>query len=315
MIAKRSRQPRPRTLLAHTSGVPREHASARTALLLLTSLLLGTAIGAFWASRPKESSIPMAPSQSSNSSAVLSQKTKTILEGLTSPVELRFYSVLDPASAPESLRLFAARVDQLLATYQTEANRKILVTRSNSQSYANMNAAITDGMKPFNEDKGEPSFLGIAVIKQNQKTALSELQPEWESALEPDITRAILTTLNVAPLANPVVAAVAKPNTAALQEVKQAIPNLDSISVADGTRLLREASLKEFAAAANQLQAQLQDAQQRLKDAQNSGSESDQQAAMKNLQQVQTDLTEQLKKIAAKGQAQVEALKQLKSGG
>ena len=315
MILRRCPQPRPLSGPSHRRGPHRETGNARTVLLVLASLFFGTAIGAFWASRSKETSAPSVTSQPSDPSAALSQKTKTVLGGLTSPVELRFYSVLDPASEPESLRAFAGRVDQLLVTYQREANGKIVVTRSNSLSYANVNAAVAEGIKPFHEDKGEPSFLGLVVIKQNQKTALPELQPEWESALEPDITRAILTTMNAAAQANPVAPAVAKANTAALEEIRQVIPNLDSISVAEGTRILREASLKEFTAAATQLQAQLKDAQQRLQDAQNSGSESDQQAAMKNLQQVQSDLTEQLKKIAAKGQAQINALKQLKSGG
>jgi len=296
------------------TGTKLERAEVRIILLVLASLLLGAAVGAYWVYRPHPAS-PSGPEEKSLSeNAALSESSKAVLSRLASPVEIRFYSVLDPARSPDSLRAFAGRVEQLLAVFQREANGKLSITHSNSQSYANMNAAQRDGIKPFDEEKGEPSYLGIAVINKDQKASLSQLSPEWEAALEYDIARAILSTINDKASVKASLAMTPKVDPSSVEEIKRLIPNAESVSLAEATRILREASFKEFAAAANQFQTQLSQAQDRLKTAQNGGSEADQQSAIKDLQQVQAEQSARLKEIAAKAQAQIEALKQLKSG-
>ena len=45
--------------------------------------------------------------------------------------------------------------------------------------------------RPFNIDKGEPCYLGVALAFKGHKESLSRLSPDWEQAVEPDITRAI----------------------------------------------------------------------------------------------------------------------------
>jgi len=291
-----------------------ERGEAKIILLVLASFLLGAAVGAYWVYRRPAPSAPGPQEQSLSQAAGLSESSKAVLSHLVSPVEIRFYSVLDPARSPDSLRAFAGRVDQLLAAFQREANEKLTVTLSNSQSYANMNAAQRDGIKPFDEDKGEPSFLGIAVINKDQKASLPQLSPGWEPALEYDIARAILGTMNTAASVSASLAMTPKVDSSSVEEIKRLIPNIESVSLADATRILREASVTEFAAAANQFQTQLSQAQSRLKAAQNGGSKAEQQAAIKDLQQVQAEQTARLKEIAAKAQAQIEALKQVKSG-
>lgn len=291
-----------------------ERAEVRIVLLVLAAFLLGAAAGAYWVYRPREVGTPEPQSAAPNSSAGLSESTKKILSNLTAPVQIRFYSVLDPANTPEAWRAFAGRVDQLLVAFQHEANGKLILMHSNSLAYANAKSAMADGMNPFNEEKGEPSFLGIAVINQEQKASLPQLSPEWESALEADISRAILRTVRTAAPAAASGTIAAKRDSPSLDEIKRLVPNLESLSLADATRALREASFKEFATAATQFQTQLNEAQERLKTAQTGGSDAEQQAAVKNLQEVQAEQTARLKEIAAKSQAQVEALKQLKSG-
>ena len=101
--------------------------------------------------------------------AALSDSTKAVLQRLNSPLEIRFYSLLDPASVPDSLPAFAGRVDQLLSAYEQEANGKLKVSPLNTQSPANANAALADGIKPFNLEKGDACFLGIAVASQARK--------------------------------------------------------------------------------------------------------------------------------------------------
>ena len=85
------------------------------------------------------------------------------------------------------------------------------------------------------------------------------------------------------------------------------------MSVEEGTRILREAALKDFTTAANEMAAQVKEAQQRLAQVQNGGSDADQQAAMKHLQQVQAKQTEKLNQIASRSKAQIDALQQLKA--
>jgi ABC transporter family protein len=296
------------------TGRNTERAEVRIVLFVLASFLLGAAAGAFWAYRPQAAAATDTQNQNASQPGGLSESTRAVLSRLSSPVEIRFYAVLDPANSSESVRAFASRIDQLLAAFAREANGKISVTHSNSQAYANVKAASADGLKPFNEDKGEPDFLGMVVINKDQRTALPQLSPDWEPALEADIARAILSTIPTVASASTTVATASKLDLSSVEEIKRSIPNLDSVSLAEATRTLREASFKDFALAASQFQTQLKEAQQRLKEAQNGGSETEQQAAIKNLQQVQDEQTARLKQIAAKAQAQVELLKQLKSG-
>ncbi len=99
---------------------------------------------------------------------------------------------------------------------------------------------------------------------------------------------------------------------AAIEDVKRALPNYASLSVDEGTEILRQAALKKFAAAAQELQSQVARAQAELSQAE-SQSPADQQAAMKHLQQVQAEQTQKLQQIGGQLQTQITALKQLKN--
>jgi hypothetical protein len=202
----------------------------------------------------------------------------------------------------------------LLAAYQQQANGKITLTHSDSQANSDPNAAIADGIKGFDLDKGEGCYLGLSLSGNGKKEVLAKLSPEWEPALEADISRAIERLAETSSSAKPV-AGRAPPDTASIVEVQQIIPDTASVSLEDGTRILKTASLKEFTAAVNEMQAQVREAQARLEQAQKGASPSEQDSALKHLQEVQTAQALKLKEIAAKSQAQIEALKQLKSSG
>ena len=66
------------------------------------------------------------------------------------------------------------------------------MTRFGSETNANPNAALADGIKGFNLEKGEGCYLGIALSSKGKKEVLPQLSPEWEPALESDVSRAIL---------------------------------------------------------------------------------------------------------------------------
>ena len=99
---------------------------------------------------------------------------------------------------------------------------------------------------------------------------------------------------------------------AAIEDVKRALPNYASLSVDQGTEILRQAALKKYAAAAQELQSQVAQAQAELSQAE-SKSPADQQAAIKHLQQVQAEQSQKLQQIGGQLQTQITALKQLKN--
>jgi len=98
---------------------------------------------------------------------------------------------------------------------------------------------------------------------------------------------------------------------AAIEDVKRALPNYASLTVDQGTEILREAALKKYAAAAQELQSQITQAQAELNQAEGK-SLAEHQAAMKHLQQVQAEQSQKLQQIGGQLQTQVAALKQLK---
>jgi hypothetical protein len=240
---------------------------------------------------------------------VLSDSTKAVLKNLDSPVEIRFYSLLDQASVPAATFAFADRINQLLAEFQHVAGGKISVTHHDSLSDAD--AASADGLKPFNLDKGNACFLGLTVVCGGQKESLPQIQPEWEPALEFDLARAILHV--TATPATSVVKASAPISPEVTNEIVRLIPDLKGTSLEDGTRILREAALQEFTAAGTEMERQIQVAQQQLADAQNGRSDAEQQAAMKHLQQVQLEQAEKLKQIASRLQDQLTVFQQMKA--
>jgi len=283
---------------------------AKALFLAMGTFLLGAGVTGLWLHRggPK----PRAGAAQSVQHVVLSENTRSVLARLKSPVELRFYSLLDPASVSDSLKSFAGRVDGLVSEYERAANGKIKVTRFESQSYTNADSAVRDGIRAFNADKGDACFLGIALVLNDHRESLSRLAPEWEAALEPDLTRALdrLIEANRPP---PPPLPVSQSQSNAVQEVKAMIPDMAAVSLQDGTRLLRESALKEFQTLAKESEARIKQAQQALADAQAGKSEAEQAAARKQLQQVQSEQMEKLKALAAKSQDQVEAFEHLKA--
>jgi hypothetical protein len=279
--------------------------SVRIIILSLACFLAGIGLSAAWLSRSTQHEAGRVVSNDGNAPA-LSDATKAVLHRLHSPVEIRFYSMLDASSVDASFQAFSGRVDRLIAQYQHEAGDKIQVTRCDSMSSAN--AAVADGIKPFNLNIGDGCFLGIAIVGNGQKESLSRLAPEWEQAVEFDLTRAVARVANPAPSAMP----VARASTASLDAVRRSIPNLGSVSLEEGTQVLRAAALAQFQKAAQEMEAEINQARQNFLQAQTSQSEAGQQAALKRLQQIQAGQTDKLKQIAIDSQAQIAALQQIK---
>ena len=277
----------------------------RLLILVPVFFLLGAVLAGVWFKYGKHAAGSLLPGQE------LSGQTLDFLRHLNSPVEIRFYSVLPPGSAPEPLQDFSRRVDHLLSEFQSANDGKIHVTRNVSTSGANADAAAADGIHPFNLDKGDACFLGLTVACGERKESLPQIQPEWEPALEFDLARAILQV--TATPATSVVKASAPVSPEVTNEVIRLIPDIKGTSLEDGIGILREAALQEFTAAGTEMEDKLKVAQQQLSDAQNGQSEAEQQAAMKHLQEVELEQGQKYKQIAARLQAELAVFEQMKA--
>jgi len=284
------------------------------ALTVVCCLLLGLAIGVWWARRGATAAGPNAPSTSEGSIAItLSQATRTALSGLKSPVEIRYFSLSGVTGTPESIRAFAHRVDQLVAQYQQQAPDRIKLSRFAADSPEAQEAARADGIKPFNAEERNACYLGFAVSANGRKEIIPELSPEWEGAVEADLTRAIVRVANAPPLPG-APSAPSPPSPAVFDQVRKVIPDPGAVSLDDGIHILQQASLVDFKAAVQKMEQDVKAAQQQLALAQQSGSTSDQQAAMKHLQQLQAENAEALRLLSVNAQAQIDAFRSLKSG-
>jgi hypothetical protein len=287
---------------------PTNQAQSRVVLLALAGFVLGLAIATLGYYRAAHRLVPP-PDQAPS----LSEGTRAILQQLHAPVAIHFYSLLDTQTVAAPTLAFAERVGRLVSEYERAGGGKVKAVRSTDASDAGISAATADGIAAFNRDRGAVSYFGIAVASGDRQESLPQLSPDWEPALEADITRVIARVAAAAAPTTPAVAEGPDVNAGAIQEVKQLIPDVAAVSLEDGSRILREDALKQFQAAAVEMQRQIQEAQEQLVRAQNGGSAADQQAALRNLQQLQASQAEKLKEITARSQAQVDALRKLKA--
>jgi len=239
----------------------------------------------------------------------LSSSTETVLNGLKSPVEIRFYSLLDPASTPESLRAFSERVSRLLAEYERAGNGKVRVVRYGEITDANSKAAAADGIRAFNRDKGDACYLGIAAVRDGQTESMAELSPDWEQALESDLSRAV-ARVNEAVPPGTTPANVSASEIKAAQAAIDSNPALATATLEQGTQILRDQALAEFKAAVADMQNQTKQAEQRL--SQGGISEAD---VAKEIEKIRAEQTAKLQEITARLHDQLAALAQSKGAG
>jgi hypothetical protein len=238
----------------------------------------------------------------------LSGSTTTVLNGLRSPVEIRFYSLLDPASTPDALRAYAKRVDAVLAEYERAGNGNIRVVRYDALTDANANAATADGIHSFNREKGEACYLGIAASSDGQTKSIAELSPDWEQALESDLSRVVAQVNETkAPAAAP--GNVSAGELAAAEQANQANPALASASLSDGTQMLRDAALAEFKKAVAEMQERTQQAEQSVSQGTSPAD------VAKQLEKIRAEQTQKMQEITARLHNQIVAFQQSRTAG
>lgn len=285
-------------------GKPNQ-ASARTTVLMLVLFLLGTAVGALWVYR----SLQQASTKGEAAERTLAESTIAVLKNLKSPLEIQFYAIFGEGVSSGDLREFTGRVNQLLVEFQQEAGGKINVTPHDAWNDANTRRAAAAGVVPFSVG-GDPAYVGLVVVQDGRKEALAQIRPEWEAALEFDLARAIARVTT--PTSTPASAADTAMAENAAAEVQRSIPNLGSVSLDEGKRILREAALEEYMSTVLEMEKEIAEAQQRVTKAEAAQSDSDRQSALEKLRQVRAKHAEKLSQIAARSQAQIEALQRMK---
>lgn len=281
----------------------RQQGGVRTVLLLVVTFGLGIALSASWFRRQNPTALL------DRAGIELSPATRAVLQQLKHPVTVRFYSVLNP-SAPANVQELSQRTEHLLTAYQNAAPGKVIFE---PQTNSTAQAAQDAGLDGFDLEQGPGDYLGVTVSCGAKQEVLAQLSPQWESALQADLSRAI-QRVGEQPSRPPMTPATVPPDTAIMEELQHRIPDLASVSLEDGLRKLREGSVMEFTAAVTEMQARVKQAQARVAEAKASGSVAEQDAALKQLQALQTTQAQQLKQLAANAQARIEAFKKLKAG-
>jgi len=271
-------------------------------MLAVIAFVLGIALAAVWFHQKNHTA---------TKSDAISPATVSLLQQLPAPVTIHYYALLPAGSSDAALPAFSARVTQLLNDLSAVSGGKISVTTFDKTSDAN--AASTDGIQPFNLDKGDACYLGLAIASGGHKEALARLSPDWEAALESDLARAIQRVTAVAAPAPPA-PEVAKPTPAIVASIKELIPDVSAISVEQASQLFHADFLKRCSEAGTELEKQIAAASQKVVAAQAAGNDADLETARKNLAQVQMDQAEKLKAIAADLQTQLAVFQRMKAG-
>ena len=121
----------------------------------------------------------------------LSEGTKKILKGLSSPVKVKLY-VSQGESVPVQLRSFAQRVEDTVRELKQVAGSNLVIEKYNPRPDSEEeDAAQLDGIEPQQLMTGEQFYLGLAVSRLERKQTLPVLAPARERLLEYDLIRAI----------------------------------------------------------------------------------------------------------------------------
>ncbi len=121
----------------------------------------------------------------------LSEGTKKILKGLSSPVKVKLY-VSQGESVPVQLRSFAQRVEDTVREFKQVAGSNLVIEKYNPRPDSEEeDAAQLDGIEPQQLVSGESFYLGVAVTQLERKQSIPAVPPQRERLLEYDLIRAI----------------------------------------------------------------------------------------------------------------------------
>ena len=121
----------------------------------------------------------------------LSEGTKSILSELDTPIVIRYYASRNSDYMPEQLKVHIRRIDDLLKEYANLSNGKLRIEKIDPQpdtdAEDSANLDEISGQR-INEDN---LYLGMAVSALDKKVVLPFLNPNEETMLEYQISKAI----------------------------------------------------------------------------------------------------------------------------
>lgn len=121
----------------------------------------------------------------------LTDGTKAILSELDTPVVVRYYATRSSDYMPEQVKLHLRRVDDVLREYAGLSNGKLRIENLDPQPDTDAeDSANLDGISG-QQINDENLYLGLAVTALDKKVVLPFLDPNEETMLEYQISKAI----------------------------------------------------------------------------------------------------------------------------
>lgn len=124
----------------------------------------------------------------------LSKGTKQTLASLNEPLTLTFYYSRNAAAQLPQVRVYGARVRELLQTYARRSGGKVRIVEVDPVRFTDAeDEAVAAGLQPIQLEPGaDPIFLGVTGVNAvDEKVTIPQLSWEREPFLEFELTRLI----------------------------------------------------------------------------------------------------------------------------
>ncbi len=122
----------------------------------------------------------------------LSDGTRSILQKLDTPVEIRFYCTRDDNAMPVELKNYARQVEDLLAEYEQYGGSNIVIKKLDPKPATDAeDSAALDGIQGRSVDLVDQIYFGLAFQCVENKFAIPFISPQRANQLEYDMSRAI----------------------------------------------------------------------------------------------------------------------------
>ena len=136
-------------------------------------------------------SIPLRYDITQDKLYTLSEGTVNVLGSLKEPITIRYYNTYN-SETPIPLRLYAKRVEDLLAEYVRNSRGKIVLEHYNPLPDSDAEvSALMDGIVGHPLRSGTSIYLGLTVSTLHHNSTIKFLSPAKEQTLEYDITHSI----------------------------------------------------------------------------------------------------------------------------
>ncbi len=124
----------------------------------------------------------------------LSPGTQTTLNELSEPVQLTLYYSRDAATPLPQLQAYAARVREMLQSFQARSRGQVRFVEINVETFTDQeDAAVEIGIEPFRPFEGaDPIYFGLTGANAiDDRRTIPLFDPQREAFLEYEITRLI----------------------------------------------------------------------------------------------------------------------------